>query len=394
MLSQRALKAQPSATGELAAKVTELQRQGRKIISLNIGEPDFPTPENICRAAVAAIKEGFTRYPPITGFADLKEQICKKYLRQGLTFELNEICVCVGAKQAVMNSMLVLCDPGDEVLIPIPCWVSYEEMVRLAGGIPVLVPVNPDDFSLDLAAIERAVTPKTKAIIINTPNNPTGAVYGRAQLQGLAELAARRGFSIVSDEVYEALIYGGEEHVSIASLSEDARSRTLTVNSFSKTYAMTGWRVGYVAARRDIIRAINSIQGQMTSGTCSVSQKAAVEALSGPQDVVAVMRSEFDKRRAYAHKRLNAMRGITCADSKGAFYLMPNVTGLLGKSYKGKPIPDAVALAGLLLEEALIALVPGEAYNYPGHLRISYSNSMQNLETALDRMEEVLRQLQ
>lgn len=383
-----------SPTSALIAKVAELKRQGKDIISLNVGEPDFGTPDYIKVAGMKAIADNFTKYTPGNGILELRQAIVKK-LREdnGLDYAVNEVTTAVGAKQAIASTMMVIAGPGDEVLLPIPCWVSYTEMIRLAGATPVFVPVRKDDYGLDLDAIRAAITPRTKAIIICTPNNPTGAVYSEESLRELAKLAVEHDFFIVADEIYEKLVYDGAKHFSVASISKEVWERTVTVNGFSKAYAMTGWRIGYAAARADVIKGIMAVQSQTTSATSAISQKAALAALQGPQHDMHVMVAEFKRRKDYVVARLNAIPGITCPDVKGAFYVYPDVQPYLGKRFGDKVMESAVDLCQYLLDEALISTVPGESYNVPGKIRISYSNSMENLEKALDRMEQALAQL-
>ncbi len=384
-----------SPTSALIATVAELKRQGKNIISLNVGEPDFGTPDYIKVAGIKAIAENFTKYTPGNGILELRQEIVKKLKEDnGVEYGLNEVTTAVGAKQAIASSLMVIAGPGDEVLLPIPCWVSYTEMIRLAGAEPVFVPVRSDNYELDLDAIEKAITPRTKAIVICTPNNPTGAVYSEKDLRRLAELAVKHDFFIVADEIYEKLVYDGAKHFSVASISKEVRDRTITVNGFSKAYAMTGWRIGYAAARADVIKGIMAVQSQTTSATSAISQKAAVTALQGPQYDLHDMVAEFKQRKDYVVGRLNAMPGITCPDVKGAFYVYPDVSPYLNKHFGERNIETAVDLCQYLLDEALISTVPGEAYNVPGKIRISYSNSMENLKEALDRMEKALSALE
>lgn len=384
-----------SPTSALIATVAELKRQGKNIISLNVGEPDFGTPDYIKVAGIKAIAENFTKYTPGNGILELRQEIVKKLKEDnGVEYALNEVTTAVGAKQAIASSLMVIAGPGDEVLLPIPCWVSYTEMIRLAGAEPVFVPVRSDNYELDLDAIEKAITPRTKAIVICTPNNPTGAVYSEADLRRLADLAVKHDFFIVADEIYEKLVYDGAKHFSVASISKEVRDRVITVNGFSKAYAMTGWRIGYAAARADVIKGIMAVQSQTTSATSAISQKAAVTALQGPQYDLYDMVAEFKRRKDYVVSRLNAMPGITCPDVKGAFYVYPDVGPYLHKRFGDRSIETAVDLCQYLLDEALISTVPGEAYNVPGKIRISYSNSMENLKEALDRMEKALSALE
>lgn len=393
-LAERMKKFSGSPTSALIAKVAELKRQGKDIISLNVGEPDFGTPDYIKVAGMKAIADNFTKYTPGNGILELRQAIVKKLKEDnGLDYTVNEVTTAVGAKQAIASAMMVIAGPGDEVLLPIPCWVSYTEMIRLAGATPVFVPVRQDNYELDLDAIRAAITPRTKAIVICTPNNPTGAVYSEESLRELADLAVKHDFFIVADEIYEKMVYDGAKHFSVASISREVWERTITVNGFSKAYAMTGWRIGYAAARADVIKGIMAVQSQTTSATSAISQKAALAALQGSQHGMQVMVEEFKRRKDYVVQRLNAMEGIVCPDVKGAFYVYPDVQPYLGKRFGDKVIENAVDLCQYLLDEALISTVPGEAYNAPGKIRISYSNSMENLEKALDRLEHALVQL-
>jgi len=392
-LAVRMSQFEASASATISAHVAQLRREGKKIISLNVGEPDFTSPDYIRIAAIKAITDGFTKYTPTNGILELREAIAAKLKNDNsLDYSADEVTVCNGAKQAIAQALMVVCDPGDEVLIPVPCWVSYTEMVKLAGAKPVLVPCTAE-YLLDLDAIERAITPKTKAIVINTPNNPSGAVYSRESLRALGELAVKHDFFIIVDEIYEKLIYDGYEHFSVASVSDEVKSRTITINGFSKAYAMTGWRVGYAAGRSDVIKGITKYQTQMTSSINSIAQKAAAAALLGPQDDLARMVEVFKARRDYVYSRLNAMPGISCPEPHGAFYMLPDVSSYFGKNCGGKIISNAVDFTACLLDRALISVVPGEAYFIDGKVRVSYSNSMENLKTALDSMESVLAEM-
>ena len=394
-LAERMKNFQPSPTILLIGKVAELRKQGKDIVSLNIGEPDFSTPDYIKVAGIKAITDNFTKYTPGAGIPELREQIVKKLERDNhITYAMNEVVVSVGAKQAISSAVMVTAGAGDEVIIPIPCWVSYAEMVRIAGAKPVFVPTRKDDFGLDLDAIRAAITPRTKAIIICTPNNPTGAVYSEESLRELAVLAVEKDFFIISDEIYEKLVYDGAGHFSVASISEELRSRTITINGVSKAYAMTGWRVGYAAGRADVIKGISAVQSQLTSSTSAISQKAAAAALAGSEADMQHMVETFAERRNYVLMRLRAMPGVSCSNIKGAFYAYPNMQAFLNKKYKGRHIGSTVNLCNYLLEEALISTVPGESYELPGYSRISYSNSMEQLKEGMDRLEKALLALE
>lgn len=395
-LSKLVTNISPSPTLELVGKIAELRRQGQNIIGFNLGEPDFGTPENICMAAIGALTAQKTKYTPIPGIMELREAVCEKMLRDhGLEYKPTEVCVGTGAKQPLADCVFALCEDGDEVLIPTPCYVSYVEMVKLAGAKPVMVEnLEEEGFALNIKAIKAAITPRTRAIIINTPNNPTGAVYTEEALSQLVDLAVKHDFMIISDEVYEKLLYNGKKHTCVASVSAQAKEHSVIINGMSKAYSMTGWRIGYAVGPLPLIKAITALQGHATSNTCSITQYAALEALKGPQDAVEDMRQEFDRRRKFLVKRLNEMDGVTCVDADGAFYLMPNISSFFGKQTPdGKIIKDSMDVASYILEDAKVAVVPGAAFEAPNNLRISYSNSMENLEKGMNLMEEALRKL-
>ncbi len=395
MLSKTASNIKASATVEITAKVAEYRRNGKKIISLNVGEPDFNTPINICNAAKEAIDKGFTRYTSVNGIYDLREAIAKKLKDDNqLSYSPDQITVGTGAKQTLINVIMALCGEGDEVIIPTPCWVSYVEMVSIAGAKAVLVPtLESEKFALNIENIKKAITPNTKMVLLNTPNNPTGAVYGYEVLKELGELAVANDFYIVSDEIYEKLIYEGKKHISIASISEEIKEKTIVINGFSKAFAMTGWRVGYGAGPIKIIKAMNALQSHMTSNANSIAQWASLEALKGDQQSIEDMRLEFDKRRKYLFKRLNEMKDITCAPADGAFYLMPNVSKYYGKSYEGKIIKDSLDMTAFILDNAMVAVVPGIAFESPDNIRIAYSNSLEALSEGMDQIEKALQLL-
>ena len=331
----------------------------------------------------------------IPGIIELRKAICTKLEKDNhLVYSPNEICVSTGAKQAVMNALMALCDPGDEVIIPTPCWVSYSEMVKLTGAAPAFVPCKAETgFALNVDDIAAAVTPHTKAIIICTPNNPTGAVYSEQTLRALAALAVEKDFYIIADEIYEKLIFGDAKHFSIASISEEVRERCVTINGFSKAYAIPGWRLGYSAAVGEVAASIKSIQSHATSAANCIAQRAGVAALTGPQDSVEAMRREYERRRDYAFGALKAMPGVELELPHGAFYLFPKVDSYFGTQYQNYQINSSKDLANYLLDEAEIAVVFGEAFYMNGYLRISYANSMENIQEALRRMAEALKKL-
>jgi aspartate aminotransferase len=377
----------------LDARVKELKRQGADIITFGVGEPDFDTPGHIKAKAAEAISRGFTKYTPNAGIPELRETIARKFQEEnGIACQPSQVLVSSGCKHSLYNAVQVLVDEGDEVLCPAPCWVSYKEMVRLAGGIPILVLAGEDQgFKVAPETLERFTTPRTKAVLLNTPGNPTGAVYSRQELEDLASFVLERDLYVISDEVYEKLIYGGKEHVSIASLGPEVKKRTVTVNGVSKAFSMTGWRIGYTTAEPGIIKAMDSIQSQMTSCACSISQMAALAALAGPTEPVRDMVAEFEKRRDYMAQRLQSIPGFSLGQvPDGAFYLFPRISELHGRRIGGRTVEGAASLAEVLLEAARVAVVPGEDFGSAENVRLSYATSMEAIAEGLDRVEEAL----
>ncbi len=393
-LAARMQQLEGSATGAVLSKVTKLRQAGMDIISLNVGEPDFPTPDNIKEAGIRAIREDCTRYTPGAGMPELRVAVAEKLRRENnIPCMADNIIITVGAKQAITAAVLAIAGPGDEVIIPVPYYVSYAEVTRLAGAEPVFVDLNQETYALDLDAIRAAVTPRTKAIIICTPNNPTGTVYSEEQLRGLAKIALEHDFFMLVDEIYEKIVFDDNKHFSVASISEEVMDHTITVNGFSKTYSMTGWRIGYAAARKDVAAAILKITSQDTTCDSSISQKAAIEALAGPQDAVDIMVREFAKRRDFLVERLKSIPGIVCPDVQGAFYLFLDVRYYFGKQYGKWIIKNDHDLCDYLIEEGGVAMMHSAAYGSEGRVRISYATSRQNLEMAMDRMEAALARL-
>ncbi|GAB6877447.1 pyridoxal phosphate-dependent aminotransferase [Thermaerobacter litoralis] len=390
-LSARARGIQPSVTITIDTRAKELKAAGEQVINLSAGEPDFPTPRHVREAAVAAIEAGFTRYTPAAGIAELRRAIVEKHRRDnGVEYAEDEIVVSAGGKHALFNAFMAICDPGDQVIIPAPYWVSYPEMVRLAGGEPVIIETGPETgFKLTPEALRRALGPRSRALILNSPSNPTGTVYTRQELDELAAVAAGAGLWMVTDELYEHLIYEGE-HVSVAALRPEYRERVILVNGVSKAYAMTGWRIGWAAAPRPVAKAMAAIQSQATSSVNSIAQKAAVAALTGPQDDVAAMREEYRRRRDLLVDGLARLPGIQVQRPAGAFYVYPSVQGVIGRRLAGRTITDDLVLAEVLLEETRIAVVPGTAFGTPGFLRLSYATSRSDLEEALRRLGRLL----
>lgn len=395
-ISQRARNLVPSATLAIAATARRLRAQGIDVIGFGHGEPDFDTPEHIKEAAIQAIREGFTKYTASGGIDELKDAVATKLKRDnGLVYAREQILISCGGKHSLFNVFQALLEPGDEVIIPAPYWVSFPEQVKLCEGKPVFAHTHErEGFRLHRALVEPLLTPRTKILVLNSPCNPTGAALTPAELQGLADLATEWGFWLLSDETYESLVYEGHQHVSIGSLGDRVYAQTILVSSLSKAYAMTGWRVGYTAAPKEIIRAMDALQSQETSNPTSIAQRAAVVALTGPQEAVQRMREEFDRRRRYIVDRLNAMPGIKCLSPQGAFYVFPNVSGMYGKHYAGTIIRNSGDFTSYLLEAARIAVVPGVEFGSDDHVRISYATSLANIEKGMDRMAEAVRQLQ
>ena len=397
MISRRAQNIVPSATTEFSARIAELRRKGEKIIGLNVGEPDFPPPDNVRLAAILAVadSDGHSKYDLVPGMLSLREAICAKLERDnGLKYTPSQICASSGAKNALENAMMALLNPGDEVIIPSPCWVSYTEMIKLADGVPVLVPMSYEDgYALNVAKIAEHVTPKTKAVLLCDPQNPTGAVYTEQALRELAELAVKKNFYVLSDEIYEKLVFGGAKHVSIASFGREIQDRTVIVNGMSKAYAMPGWRLGYTAAPADVARAISAIQGHAMSHPSRIAQYAGLEALNGPQDSVERMRKEYARRRDVSYNAFASMPGVKLRKPEGAFYLFPNVEGALGRRFGNYIMKTSQDLAECILNEAKVAVVFGEAFYGKGCLRISYTASMPEVKEAMERIGSIFAAL-
>jgi len=395
MLADRVKSIKPSPTLAMDAKAKEMKAAGVDVISFGVGEPDFDTPENIKEAAIKALRDGFTKYTPVDGIPALKDAIIEKLKKDNsLTYDRSEIIVSCGAKHSLYNVAQALYNKGDEVIIPAPYWVSYPDQVLLNDAKPVFVETSEENsFMLDPSVLEKAITKRTKALVLNYPSNPTGLTYSKDVLEAIAELAVKYDFCIVSDEIYEKMLYDGAVHVSIASLGDEIKKRTLLINGLSKSHAMTGWRIGYTAGPSDVIKAMSKIQSQSTSNPTSIAQAASVEALKGPQDFLPKMLAEFDKRRKYLVGELNSLKGVSCKMPNGAFYAFPNITALLGKSVDGKAISNSSDLATYLLEYAKIALVPGSAFGMEGYIRMSYATSMKNIEEGVKRLKAALDKL-
>jgi len=398
MLADRLKTLAPSSTLAVQAKARELRAKGIDVISFGAGEPDFDTPQRIKDAAVEAMRRGQTKYTEVGGIPELRAAVCAKLKRDnGLDYTPAEVLVSCGAKHTLYNLVTALLNPGDEMLVPSPFWVSYPEQARLLGAVPVAVDTREaTGFDLDPDGLGAAVTPRTKLIVLNSPNNPTGAVFSRRALEAVARLAVERGLWVVADECYESLTFEGR-HVSIASLGPDIKARTLVVNTCSKAYAMTGWRIGYAAGPRELIRAMTDIQSQVTSNPSSIAQWAAVEALSGPQDEVAKMAGEFDRRRRLIIGGLNALPGVSCVMPKGAFYAFANVSGLFGRTWvqgdTRATLKGSIDVTGFLLEAARVAVVPGLDFGSDAHVRLSYATSDALIAEGLERMKTAIAAL-
>jgi aspartate aminotransferase len=400
VLAERMKSLAPSSTLAVQAKAKELRARGVDVISFGAGEPDFDTPERIKDAAIQAMKRGQTKYTEVGGIPELKAALCTKFQRDNdLKFEPSEVMVSVGGKHTLFNLFTATLNPGDEVVVPSPYWVSYPEQVRLVGGVPVFVTTDEaTGFDLDLDRVRAAITARTKIVVVNSPNNPTGAVFSRPKLEAIARLAVERDLLVLSDECYEPMTYEGR-HFSVAQLGPEVKARTLIVNTCSKAYAMTGWRIGLAAGPRELIRAMTDVQSQVTSNPSSIAQWAAVEALSGPQDDVAKMAAEFDRRRRLIVTGLNALPGVSCVMPKGAFYVFPNVSGLFGQrapAFEGvaaKTLRTSTDVTEFLLTRALVAVVPGVDFGSDAHVRLSYATSTELIRQGLDRMAAALKLL-
>ncbi len=390
MLSQKAMKISPSLTLAISAKAKKMKSEGMDVIGFGVGEPDFDTPGHIRDAGIKAIEAGYTRYTPASGTVELKQAVINKFkVDNDLTYKTSQIVVSNGAKQSIDNAFRAILNPGDEVIVGSPYWVSYPEIIRLSDGVPVFVETKEEEFfKFTIDALESVVTEKTKAMIINSPSNPTGAIYSKGELEKIAEFAKKHDIIIVSDEIYEKLIYGDCGHTSIASISEDAYNRTIVINGVSKAYAMTGWRIGYAAASEKIASFMSNIQSHTTSNPCSISQCAALEALNGDQSDVVKMNKEFDKRRNFMVEKVNTINNLSCVKPEGAFYVMVNISKVLGKEIDGKVIENSLVFSDLLLEKEKVAVVPGVAFGTDEFIRLSYATSIENIKNGLNRIEK------
>lgn len=391
-LSIKSLSISPSSTLAIDAKAKKMKEDGIDIIGFGAGEPDFDTPEHIKAAAIKAINDGFTKYTPASGTLELKKAICNKFMKDNqLEYKPSNIVISNGAKHSLVNAFQAILNPGDEVIIPAPFWVSYPEMVKIADGFPVILSSTEEEgFKINIKRLENAITPKTKAIVINSPSNPTGMIYSEDELRAIAELAVSREIYIISDEIYEKLIYDGYKHTSIATFNEKIKDLTIIVNGVSKSYSMTGWRIGYTASNEKIAKIMGNVQSHATSNPNSIAQKAALAALEGPDDIIDEMKAEFIKRRDYMVDRINSIKGLSCIKPSGAFYVMMNISKLIGTEIEGVKIGGSDDFANLLLEKANVALVPGSGFGTDIHVRLSYATSLENIKEGLNRIEKFL----
>lgn len=394
-LSKKAGNISPSITLAITAKANELKSQGVDVVSFGAGEPDFNTPENIIQAAIKAMHDGKTKYTPAGGLLELKQTICKKFeADNGLEYKPSQITVSTGAKQSLANVFMATLNPGDEVLVPVPYWVSYPELVKLADGVPVFVETSKENsYKYTVSDLEKALTSNTKALLLNSPNNPTGTIYHEEELLEIANFAKKHDLLIISDEIYEKLIYDGENHISIAALNEDAYNRTIVINGVSKTYAMTGWRLGYAAASEEITKLMTSIQSHMTSNVNTIAQYAAIEALNGPVEELDNMIKEFENRRNFMIYKLEKLNEVSIIRPSGAFYVMVNISAYLNTTFKDQDINNSVDFARVLLEEEKVAVIPGAGFGLDDYIRLSYATSMDIIENGIDRISTFLSKI-
>lgn len=391
-LSAKNMAISPSPTLSIDAKFKEMKANGENVVGFGCGEPDFDTPQYIKDAAIKAINEGFTKYTPAAGTLELRKAIAEKFKKDnGLEYEAKNIVVSNGAKHSLVNAFSAILNQGDEVIVPAPFWVSYPEMIKMADGVPAILNTTEENgFKFKAQDLEKAINAKTKAVVLNSPSNPTGMVYAKEELEEIADVCVKHNIIVIADEIYEKLIYEGE-HISIASLNDKIKDLTITVNGVSKSYAMTGWRIGYTAANDEISKIMANIQSHAASNPNSIAQAATLAALTGPQDEVEKMRKVFKERRDYMVERINSIEGVSCLKPQGAFYIMMNIEKLIGKTIAGVEITGSDAFAESFLNNAKVALVPGKGFGADKFLRWSYATSMENIKEGLSRLEEFLK---
>ncbi len=395
-LSKKALEIKSSLTLEIDAKAKKMKADGCDVVGFGAGEPDFNTPDVIVDAAKEALDKHYTRYTPVVGILELRQSICDKLKKDnGLEYSPNQILVSNGAKHSIYNALQAILNPGDEVIIPSPYWLSYPEMVKLGGGEPVFLETKEENnFAIEIDKLTELINDNTKAIILNSPCNPTGCIYNRELLEQIAELAVKNNIFIISDEIYEKLIYDGEKHVSIASLGKDIKDLTIVINGMSKAYAMTGWRIGYAAASEEIIKVMKNIQSHSTSNPNSIAQYASIAALEKTEKAVSESVLEFNRRRDILVNEINDIPGLSCKTPKGAFYVMVNIKDILGKKYDNKPIEDSLSFCNALLDDQMVAAVPGAAFGIEGYIRLSYATSVENIKKGTERIGKFVTKLQ
>ena len=391
-ISQRAANIQPSATVAMSSRAKAMAHEGLAVISFAVGEPDFTTPQHICEAACQALDAGHTKYTPVSGIPELKEAIVGRLLSEfGLDYDADQVCVSNGGKHALMNIWETLLDPGDEVIMFAPYWVSYPAQITLCDGRPVIIMTDASrGFQPDLDTVRDAVTSKTVAILLNSPSNPTGAIFERETLEGIAAIAAQHDLTIISDEIYKHLIFDDREHLSIAMLDEETKQRTILADGVAKSYSMTGWRIGWLIGPKEFATKAGSIQSQETHHPCSIAQYAAVAALTGPQGCVAQMRDQFEQRRDFFVEALREIEGIECNMPGGAFYVFPDISAHLGRVLSGQQVTTSLELAEYILDEALIATVPGSAFGAEGFLRLSFACGVEDIKRGVARLAAAL----
>lgn len=394
-LSKKASGVKPSSTLAITAKAKALRAQGVDVVGFGAGEPDFNTPDNINDCAIQAIKDGFTKYTPASGIDELKKAISDKFKEfNNLDYGTDQIVISNGGKHSLTNIFTAIINEGDEVIIPAPFWLSYPEIVKLAGGNPVFVyTTEEENYKITSEKLAAACNERTKAFILNSPNNPTGMIYTREELEALAKVIVEKDIYVVADEMYEYLIYGKDEHVSIASLGKDIYDHTITCSGLSKSYAMTGWRIGYTGASKEITKLMSSVQSHQTSNPNSIAQKAALEALTGPQDTVREMVQEFSARRDYIYSRTRDMPYVSAIEPQGAFYIFIHVGDIFDMEYKGKKVGDITTLASILLEDYSVAVIPCTDFGFDDHIRLSYAISQEQIKKGMDRIESFLKEL-
>ena len=391
-LSKIALAVEPSTTMAIDAMFKQMKAEGQNVIGFGAGEPDFPTPDYIKEAGIQAIRNNETKYTPAAGTIELRKAVCQRLKEDcGVDYEYTQIAVSNGAKPCVYVALRALVNPGDEVILPAPYWVSYIELIRMVGGVPVVVEATEaENFKITPEKLAAAITSKTKCMILNNPSNPTGMMYSRQELEAISKVCVEQDIYVISDEIYYGLVYDGGQFVSLAALGEDIKERTLLINGVSKSYAMTGWRIGYVAAPAKIAKVIANFLSHSTGSPCSISQKASALALSASQDSIEEMRKAFEERRNYMVERMNQIEGVSCIKPEGAFYVMMNIEKLIGKELHGTVIKDSDDFGNLFLKYGKVAVVPGTGFAAPNFVRWSYATSMENIKEGLDRLEKFL----